>query len=113
MNSSVLKWPEGSEVREAARKWAIEVLRDPNVKRAGYFGSYAQGREGVGSDLDLVVVLESAELPFARRGLLFDTSSLPVPEDLLVYSDREFQEILARGDRFSRELGEHAVWFTR
>lgn len=114
LSSSVLRWPEGSRVRDAAERWARDLLgKDPAVTRIGYFGSYATGREGVGSDLDLVVVLRSSEESFERRSLRFDTTSLPVPCDLLVYTESELDSVLARGDRFAAELRERTVWFTR
>ncbi|MCU0726364.1 MAG: nucleotidyltransferase domain-containing protein [Planctomycetes bacterium] len=114
LRSSVLRWPDGGAVREAARRWALDLLAvRPEVQRAGYFGSYATGREGVGSDLDLVVVLDASGETFERRGLLFDCSTLPVPCDLLVYTRDEFAALLSRGGRFAEELTSRAVWFAR
>lgn len=114
LRSPVLRWPERSLVREAAERWARALLeRDPTVIRAGYFGSYATGRDGVGSDLDLLVVLESSDEPFARRALGFDTSGLPVPCDLFVYTRAEIEAIFARGGRFAEELQRRSVWFFR
>lgn len=111
LSSPLLRWPDGDSVRRAAREWAESLARDePDVRRAGYFGSYARRTEAFGSDLDLVVVLERSDVPFARRGALFDTGSLPVPADLLVYTEDELRRLLARDDRFARELREHAVW---
>ena len=34
---------------------------------------------------------------------------LPVPKDILVYTEEEFGEILARGDLFSRDM-QGVVW---
>ena len=113
LSSSVLKWPDGDSVRAAARKWALDLLaKNHRVKQVGFIGSYATGREGVGSDLDLVVVLDGSLFPFERRRALVDTSTLPVPADLLIYTEGELREILGRGDRFAKELREHGVWFT-
>jgi predicted nucleotidyltransferase len=78
----------------------------------GYFGSYARGEDGFGSDLDLVIVMRSAGGPAARRGLLFDTSPLPVPADILVYTEDELEEVLSREGRFARVLREETVWLT-
>jgi len=107
----VFKWPDEQSVRRAAKDWALHSrARNPNIVRIGYRGSYAVGRAGVGSDLDLVVVLKTCDLPFERRGLLVDTSSLPVPCDVLVYTEAEFAAILARGDRFAADLRDRTVW---
>jgi uncharacterized protein len=91
LNSSVLRWPDRDQVRRAAREWAIRVAAArPEVCRIGYFGSYARGDWGVGSDLDLVVLVDATAEPFELRPLDYDTSALPVPADLLVYTIREW-----------------------
>jgi predicted nucleotidyltransferase len=83
--------------------------RRPELLRAGYFGSYARGDWGVGSDLDLVVVVESADRPFLERPAAFDTTTLPVPADLLVYTEREWSSG-AVGERFAARSGSPVVW---
>ncbi len=56
LNSSVLKWPSRKTVDRAVRSWTAEqVQQRPEIVRLGYFGSYARGDWGVGSDLDLIV----------------------------------------------------------
>ena len=63
LNSSVLRWPDAATVDRALRKWAAEVVaKRKNVLRIGYFGSYARDDWGVRSDIDLVVVVETAWL---------------------------------------------------
>jgi predicted nucleotidyltransferase len=79
------------------------------VLRIGYFGSYARGDWGVGSDLDLVVVVKRAELPPARRASEWDLTGLPVPADLLVYTEEEWEIVVSRG-RFGEMLQREAVW---
>jgi predicted nucleotidyltransferase len=74
------------------RRWAENVAQQrQDVVRIGYFGSYARGDWGVGSDLDLVVVVESSDLLFQRRAATWDMIELPVPTDLLVYTQLEEQ----------------------
>lgn len=58
----------------------------------GYFGSYARGDWGIGSDVDRVALVARCARPFAQRPLDFDTSGLPVPADLLVYIEQRRQE---------------------
>jgi len=109
LHTSVLKWPDAGTVGAAVRQWAREMRRDrPEVIRLGYFGSYARGDWGVGSDLDLVIVVSSAEEPFERRGARWPTTDLPVPTDVLVYTDEEWQR-LAPG-RFGQTVIREAVW---
>jgi uncharacterized protein len=76
----------------------------------GYFGSYARGDWGVGSDLDLVVVVDRAEEPFERRSLAWDLTRLPVPADLIVYTGDEWDALVASKSRFARTLLTETVW---
>ena len=83
----------------------------PAVVRVGYFGSYARGDWGVGSDLDIVVIVAECELPPERRGTAFDTiTGLPVPVDLLVYTQAEWAQLRAEGASFVRCIEAEAVW---
>jgi uncharacterized protein len=63
----------------------------------------------VGSDLDLILVLDSSDEPFERRAAEWDTTSLPVPVDLLVYTEEEWRE-LDRERRFTKVLEKETVW---
>ncbi len=56
----------------------------------GLFGSLARGGWGVGSDADLVVVVEASDAPFLSRALAFPADALPVPADVLVYTAAEW-----------------------
>ncbi len=96
---------------EAVRRWVRdEARRHPELVRLGCFGSYARGDQGPGSDLDLVAVVREAEEPFERRGLSWRTEDLPVPADLLVYTEAEWRRVTGRGDRFERTMAEEVVW---
>ena len=111
LNSSVLKWPDRAAVDRAARAWAIDAAgQHPGLLCAAYFGSYARGDWGVGSDLDLVLIVAEASAPFERRALRWDLSALPVPAELLVYTEQEWQRMQAQGGRFARTLAREAVW---
>lgn len=111
LNSSVLKWPDRETVVTAARKWASEeARRRPDLLRLGYFGSYATGNWGVGSDLDLVAVVKEADLPFIERPLDWELGSLPVPAEILVYTTAEWEEVVNRGDRFAQVMSTEVVW---
>lgn len=111
LNSSVLVWPHPEQVIGAALRWAQAAAGErPEVLRIGYFGSYARGDAGVGSDLDLVVIVTSSAVPFHRRGVTWDTTSLPVPVDLLVYSSDEWAQLAERGSAFARTLRVETQW---
>jgi hypothetical protein len=51
----------------------------PEPLGVGYFGSYARGDWGVGSDLNLLLIVEHAAESFLSRGAPWDTTGLPVP----------------------------------
>lgn len=109
-NTSVLVWPRKTEVLRALDDWADALRKErSDVVRAGYFGSLRTDRWGVGSDVDLVVVIERSDRPFIERPLEFDLSSLPVGADLLVYTTDEWDRLLSEESRFSAEM-RHAVW---
>lgn len=115
LNSSVLKWPDQSTVDRAVRSWAkVEAENRPEVLKIGYFGSYARKDPGVGSDLDMIVIVDQAEEPFERRAVKWDLAGLPVPAELLVYTEEEFRRILECGGecggRFARVLQNEVVW---
>ncbi len=111
LNSSVLKWPNKEAVDAAVRAWAAQLAAQrPDVLRIGCIGSYARGDWGVGSDLDIVIVLERSDQPFELRAVEFDATKLPVPVDLLAYTESEFHEIVGSGTRFGRVLAAETVW---
>jgi predicted nucleotidyltransferase len=98
-------------VDDAVRTWARQqAARHLGVIAIGYFGSYARGTWGVGSDIDLVAVVDASTEPFETRAASWDTSDLPVPADLLVYTREEFGELAERRDRFGRMLTSEIVW---
>ena len=110
LNSSVVKWPDAAAVDRALREWvkrACEARHD--VRRVGYFGSYARGDWGVGSDVDVIIVLSDAHLPFERRGMEWDLTGLPVPADVFVYTEDEWNRG-AGGARLHDTVAREGVW---
>ena len=69
----------------------------------GYFGSLARGDWGVGSDVDLVIVVSASTMPFFRRPARWDATRLPVPADLLVFTEDEWRAMESTGRRLIRE----------
>ncbi|MFQ5789696.1 MAG: nucleotidyltransferase domain-containing protein [Acidobacteriota bacterium] len=107
----MLVWPDQRQVDEAVRAWAVkEAAKHPELSRLGYFGSYARGDWGVGSDLDLVAVVEDSPEPFERRALTWDLYPLPVPADLLVYTEQEWDRMQREASAFFRRLARELIW---
>ena len=111
LNSSVLKWPSRKTVDRAVRSWTAEqVQQRPEIVRLGYFGSYARGDWGVGSDLDLIVVVNETSESFERRSINWDLNGLPVSAEIIVYSLPEWEDISKKDTKFARMLKNEAVW---
>ena len=111
LNSSILKWPDRKSVDQAVRSWSVEEgKRRPALRRLGYFGSYARGDWGVGSDLDLIAVVAGVSRPFERRSVDWDLTHLPVPAEILVYGVTEWKALQKENTRFSRMLRSEVVW---
>ncbi len=109
--SSVFRWPDRSQVEQAVRAWVRrEAPRHPELVKLGYFGSYARGDPGVGSDLDLVAVVRKSSRSFERRAISWDLNALPVPAEILVYTEAEWQTLMEERGRFARTLSTEAVW---
>jgi len=81
-----------------------------NVVRIGYFGSYVRGDWGVGSDLDLVIILSQSDLPFERRNLGWQEHQLPVPTDILIYTQQEWEAMRKEEMPFFKRMNSEIKW---
>ena len=106
LSSSVLIWPSRAEVaaRVAWRGCRQRRQGIPKLVRLGCFGSFARGNWAVGSDLDLVAVVDSSDKPFERRATDWDLNGLPVPAELLVYTLEEWERMERQGGRFAATM---------
>ncbi len=108
LTTSVLRWPSREAVRAAVVGWARNAAdRDRSIRRIGYFGSCARGDWGVGSDLDLILILDETA---TARDARFDTTDLPVAADVTVFTEAQWHARLLRRDRFARVLQTETVW---
>ncbi|MCX7623589.1 MAG: nucleotidyltransferase domain-containing protein [Thermomicrobium sp.] len=80
----------------------------PRLVAVGSDGSYARGDWGFGSDVDLLVIVEEDTTPFIERPIRYDTLSLPVPADLVVYTLEEWRTI--REQPSGRHVAREVVW---
>jgi len=112
LSSSVLKWPDFHTVDQAIRSWVkkvIEMDQGHHILQVGYFGSYARGDWGVGSDLDLIIIIDTSMKPYISRASEWDVSGLPVPVDLLVYTKDEWGRLYSQS-RFYQTIINEIVW---
>lgn len=94
LSSSVFKWPDAATVLSAVSQWAGQIAQhDPIILKIGCFGSYARGDWGVGSDVDILILVKESDLPFEGRALQWDASGLPVPADVMVYTLTEWEDL--------------------
>jgi predicted nucleotidyltransferase len=74
----------------------VEGLKGMGAELIVLFGSYAQGRRDLFTDLDILAVLES-DVPFLQRMIhLRETLRPRVATDLLVYTRDEFTDMKER-----------------
>jgi predicted nucleotidyltransferase len=89
------------DVARWVRQRLPEILRGHPVDEAYLFGSRARGEEDELSDIDLIVVAQSAR-PFVERFRDFpEILDAPAGVDLLVYTPEEFR-VQRRRSRFLR-----------
>jgi len=108
---SVLRWPSSEAVLEQTRIWAEQQAEsNPDLEAVGVFGSYGRGDAGVGSDLDLLLILSQCDLPVWERLRRWDTSPLPLATDLLVYSRAEWHTLPQWNPKLAEVLGREVRW---
>lgn len=69
------------------------LARRPTVRQIVLFGSYAAGRRDLGTDLDLLIVMDSPEDFVTRTANLHRELRSKVDLDLLVYTPAEFERM--------------------
>jgi uncharacterized protein len=113
LSSSVFIWPSRADVAKVLPAWAAAAARRPQLARLGCFGSFARDDWAVGSDLDLVAIVDSSDKPFDRRAVDWDLNGLPVPAELLVYTREEWDRMERQGGRFATTLARETLWLYR
>ena len=112
--SLIKRWPSVEVVLSAAQSWAGAVAEQrSDLIALGYFGSYARGDAGFGSDLDLIAVVEADSRPAMERSLEWPTEMLPVPAELLVYTVSEWKRLEEEGGRFQQTIRAEARWLVK
>ncbi len=93
MDSVVVKSVDAQAVRAAADHYASGLLEArPDVEEIVVFGSFENGSWAPGSDLDLLVVLTTADRPVRDRIADLLPERFPVPVDLFPFTREELQE---------------------
>lgn len=97
---------EKNEVLAALRDIAAKISRERmDVVSIRLFGSLARGDHVGTSDADILIVLQGNRIddPLDRIRSFYSYFRLPVPVDILVYSEAQIEERLQSGDpQFAR-----------
>jgi len=96
----------------------LEKLKTLRLYKVILFGSYADGNPDVDSDIDLLVVLDTEEMPknfrenMANKLLVRNTLrevNKETPIDLIVHTKPMYKKFNALGSMFSKELLEKGI----
>jgi predicted nucleotidyltransferase len=90
--------------RKKIKAFVGEVARQFQPQRVVLFGSYAYGRPGADSDVDLLVIMPHKDHPAVQAAEILKRIRAGFPIDLIVRSPREIRKRLAMDDFFITEI---------
>lgn len=98
--SVTVYWVDEEALWEAVHRLVESYRQRPEVEAVILFGSLARGEFGVGSDVDLLLVLRESSLPFPDRiAAYLPEGSVPVDVDVFPYTVEEVR----RGQPLAQE----------
>lgn len=98
-------------LEEAVQRIVTMLAQKPEVERAILFGSYAHGRRDLFTDLDVLIVMDSALDFISRTAKMYRDLCCPVDMALLVYTPEELACNRDRG--FIRRVLEEGLRWLR
>ncbi len=78
-------------IRDALNAFVVDLSRRSEVVCVVLFGSLSRGQIGVGSDVDLLIVLSHSERSFLERTMTYRPETFPVDLDVFPYTLAEIQ----------------------
>ncbi|MBI4559000.1 MAG: nucleotidyltransferase domain-containing protein [Candidatus Hydrogenedentes bacterium] len=96
-----------SQIQKLIGEIIDRIVRDYQPEKIVLFGSFAYGRPHRDSDVDLLIIKDTAERPIDRRVTvrrLLAPATGKIPVELLVLTPRELGERQAIGDQFIGEI---------
>jgi len=88
-------------------KKIVKILKEKyKPERIILFGSLAESKINVNSDIDLIVIKKTKRNPWTRQRIIEKFLEHNVPVDFLVYTPQEINQRLALGDFFIKEIME-------
>lgn len=98
-----------SQRRKQIRLVCEAIVREFHPEKIVLFGSYAYGKPGPDSDVDILVMMPFSGSPFRQAAVILGHVVRTVgvlPMDLLVRTPDQVKERLQIGDGFIREISE-------
>lgn len=98
-----------SDFSQPELEWMLKekLLTHDNIINVYLFGSVAAGKVHPWSDIDLIIVAETAEPFIERPRQFFDLYDLGLPIDILVYTPEEFADVTRSASFFWKEFAKH------
>lgn len=94
MSSVVVKWVDAAAVRRAVDAYAARLLSSrPDVEEVVVFGSFEKGDYAPGSDVDVFVILASADKPVRERVPELLPGAFPVGVDVFPFTREEMESL--------------------
>ncbi|WP_048189076.1 nucleotidyltransferase domain-containing protein [Methanocella conradii] len=77
-------------------EYLVDQLKRLGALKIIVFGSFAQDKVDVYSDLDLFVIMPSTRTGKEWMKIVYDSIDRTVESDIIVYNDKEFDEMLPK-----------------
>jgi predicted nucleotidyltransferase len=95
LNTVVIKSADRQQITAAVQAYVAQLRQShPEIEQVLWFGSWVTGIPTPGSDVDLCLILSSADLPLRERLPKYLPKGFPVGIDLFVYTRTEFDSLL-------------------
>ena len=92
--SARVRYAEHETIRKAVRDYVHDLRAGhPEIRSIRWFGSWVRGDAGVGSDVDLCIIVDRSDKPRRDRTMDFLPRVFPVGIDLFVYTPAEFDAL--------------------
>lgn len=90
-NSVTVYWVDKETVQQALDRLVADCQQREEVLAVVLFGSLVEGGFGVGSDVDLLLILRESAYPFLDRIPLYQPDRFPVDVDVFSYTWEEIR----------------------
>ena len=96
LTSARIRYADPELIRKAVQEYARDLRsRHEGIRSIRWFGSWVKGTAGVGSDVDLCVIVDRSDKSRRDRMPDFLPRSFPVGIDLFVYTVAEWATLRA------------------